>query len=79
MKKFEIGKEYKMTSICDSNCVWTYKVIARTACMITLEDEKGKTKKCRINKQLSEMNGAEVVYPEGRYSMCPTLRANKAA
>jgi hypothetical protein len=64
-----------MRSICDNNCVWTYKVIARTACTITLEDEKGKTTKCRINKAVSEMDGKEAVYPLGRYSMCPILRA----
>lgn len=75
MKKFEVGKEYKMTSACDHNCVWTYKVVARTACTITLEDEKGKTKKCRINKTISEMDNREAVYPLGRYSMAPILRA----
>lgn len=75
MTKFEIGKEYKMTSACDHNCVWTYKVIARTACMITLEDERGQTKKCRINKQSSEYFNAEAVHPLGKYSMAPILRA----
>ena len=75
MKKFEVGKTYSMRSICDNNCVWTYKVIARTACMVTLEDENGKTKKCRINKIISEMDNREAVYPLGRYSMAPILRA----
>ena len=38
MIKFEVGKTYSMRSICDSNCVWTYTVTARTAQTITLSD-----------------------------------------
>ncbi len=74
MIKFEVGKTYSMRSICDSNCVWTYTVTARTAQTITLSDG-GKVLKCRINKQISEYNGCESVFPLGRYSMCPILRA----
>lgn len=74
MKKFEIGETYRMTSACDHNCEWVYTVIARTAATITITDGKV-TKKCRINKQVSEWAGAESVYPEGRYSMAPILRA----
>lgn len=75
MIKFEIGKNYSMRSICDHNCVWTYKVISRTAQTITLLSDEGKTSKCRISKGLSEYEGYECVYPLGRYSMCPILRA----
>lgn len=74
MKKFEVGSQYSMRSICDYNCVWSYIVTARTAQTITITDGK-KTQKCRIVKALSEMNGCEMVYPLGRYSMAPALRA----
>lgn len=74
MKKFEIGKTYRMTSACDSECVWEYKVISRTAQTITLTDGK-ETKKCRINKKLSEYRNGETVLPLGNYSMCPLLTA----
>lgn len=78
MKKFEVGAEYSTSSICDHNCVWSYVVTARTAKTITIQ-EKGRFdkpgKKCRINAELSEMNGCETVYPMGRYSMAPSLRA----
>jgi hypothetical protein len=74
MKKFEIGKEYSCRSICDHECVWTYKVIARTAQMITVTDGR-QTKKLRIIKGLSEIRNAESVYPSGKYSMCPILTA----
>ena len=78
MKKFEIGTSYSMRSICDHNCIWTYTVTARTAQTITLSDGK-ETIKCRINKQISEWNKAETVHPLGRYSMAPSLTADKIA
>lgn len=75
MKKFETGKTYSMTSICDSNCKWTYTVKTRTATMVTLIDETGKEIKCKIAKAISEMDNREAVKPLGTYSMCPILRA----
>lgn len=75
MKKFETGKAYSMRSICDHECIWTYTVKARTAATITLIDEKGNEKKCRIIKQISEWNNAETVKPLGSYSMAPSLIA----
>ena len=74
MTKFEIGKQYSMTSPCDHNCVWNYTVISRTASTITITDGK-ETKTCRIVKQLSEYRGTETVRPLGNYSMCPLLSA----
>lgn len=74
MKKFEVGKEYSMRSICDQNCVWTYKVVSRTAKTITLQDED-KIFKCRINKVATEIHNAETVKPLGTYSMAPSLIA----
>ncbi len=74
MKKFEVGKEYKMKSICNRDCIWSYTVISRTAQTITVTDGK-KTLKLRVIKKLSEYRGAESVYPLGQYSMSPILSA----
>lgn len=76
MKQFEVGKTYSMRSVCNSNCIWSYEVIARTACTVTLKNEDGEIKKCRISKKASEYANAETVLPEGNYSMCPMLRAD---
>ncbi len=78
MKKFEVGKEYSMTSVCDHNCVWTYTVTARTAQTITISDGE-RVQKCRINKNTSAYRNAETVYPLGQYSMCPSLAAAPVA
>ena len=75
MRKFEIGNTYKMRSICNHDCIWTYTVINRTDCTVTLADEQGKTSKHRISKRASAWNNAETVFPLGQYSMCPSLVA----
>lgn len=76
MKQFEIGKTYTMASPCDRNCVWTYTVTKRTAKTITISDGT-ETKTCRVNVQVSEDRNAEIIFPLGRYSMCPALSADK--
>lgn len=76
MKQFEIGKTYTMASPCDRNCVWAYTVTKRTAKTITISDGT-ETKTCRVNTQISEDRNAETIFPVGRYSMCPTLSADK--
>lgn len=76
MTKFEIGKIYNMRSPCDHDCIWSYTVIDRTACTITIKDnDTNKIKKCRISKYISEMNKRETVRPLGDYSMAPSLSA----
>lgn len=38
MKRFEVGKTYRMVSPCDIECAWYYTVIKRTAMTVTLRD-----------------------------------------
>lgn len=64
MKKFESGKQYSMTGICNHECIWAYTVTARTEKTITLTDGK-ETLKCRINQKISEYSNTETVYPLG--------------
>jgi len=74
MKKFEVGKEYSMRSICNHDCVWTYTVTARTSQTITITDGK-EVKKCRVSKKTSEYRNSETIFPLGQYSMAPMLSA----
>lgn len=76
IKTFETGKTYRMRSIGDHNCAWTYTVLKRTAKTVTITDGD-EVKTCRINQMDSEFHGAESIYPLGRYSMCPRLGADK--
>ena len=77
MKTFEIGTIYNMHSPCDWDCTWSFEVVKRTASTVTLKTERGELKSCRINRKVSEWNQAETVYPLGRYSMAPSLSADK--
>lgn len=76
MRKFEVGKEYSVRSACDHDCVWIFRVVSRTDSTVTLKgvnNNDGGLK--RINKKVSEWSDCESVYPLGRYSMSPILRA----
>lgn len=75
MKQFEIGKTYYVRSICDHDCIFNFKVVARTAKTITV-DYHGKLMKCRIIERLTQWNNAETVKPFGTYSMAPSISAN---
>ena len=68
MLKFEIGKKYYCTSICDHNARWEYTVTKRTDKSVWLGEKRFAVK---------IYDECEFVYPEGKYSMCPTLRATK--
>ncbi len=76
MTQFEVGKTYSCRSICDYECIWSFTVTSRTGkTIVVVEDSKAEAKSLRINAKLSEYNGAETVFPLGRYSMAPTLVA----
>ena len=68
IKKFEVGKIYQCRSICDYDCIWSFRVIKRTAKTVTLEDDHNKIITCRIAPKESQT--VETVFPFGRYSMC---------
>lgn len=72
MTKFEVNQKYIMHSPCQYSCTWVYKVIKRTEKTVTLEDEDGRIKNCRIRTDSKE----ELCSPLGRYSMAPTLCAD---
>ncbi len=67
--KFEIGKTYFTRSICDHDMIISITVASRTAKRI--KTTEGKT------LGVSEYEGIEQVRPWGRYSMCPTIGADK--
>lgn len=73
MTTFSTNKTYSMRFICDSNLVDCWIVTKRTAKTLTLKNTKTQEiKKCRVSVICDE----EVVYPLGKYSMCPILRAS---
>ena len=73
IKVFEVGKSYSMRSACNHDCVWTYKVIKRTRCTITIKSHRNEVMTCRVKP--SDLLGAEFCSPLGTYSMSPILSA----
>ena len=74
MKRFEVGNTYKTRSICDYDCIFSWTVLKRTEKTLTLKEDTGeiKTRRIAINSE-----GIETCRPDGKYSMCPVIRANK--
>jgi len=68
---FKVGKTYTTRSACDYDCVFSYKVIARTAKQITIERGRGDV----VKRGVYLRDGVEYCKPEGTYSMCPVIRA----
>lgn len=71
--KFQTGQTAACRSLGDHNCVWVFTVIKRTAKFVTLEDSNGETYRVGVY----DWDGAEACKPFGRYSMAPTLRADR--
>ena len=73
MIQFEIGKTYGCRSICDSNCIFEYEVLNRTAKQVTLRNWQGEI----VRRGVQVDNGEEFCRPEGSYSMAPVIRAGR--
>jgi len=72
MIKFETGKTYVTGSAVNSDAILSYEVMARTEKTVKVNSVDG-VKTCRVKPN---MNGtAEVIYPDGKYSMCTVLDA----
>lgn len=66
MITFEAGKTYNPRNLKDADAI---TVIERTAKFITTSEGQ------RFGMKIA--NGVEFIYPCGRYSMCPVIRADQ--
>lgn len=70
MRKFFINQELSARSICDHECIYTGRILRRTAKTVTVKTDEG-VKRCKIHLQYEN----EYIYPFGRYSMAATFYA----
>ena len=70
MKKFETGKTYATRSICDHECIFSHKILKRTPKTVTIKVHGNV-----VRRGIEIYEGEETIYPYGRYSMSPILRA----
>ena len=68
--KFEINRVYSCRSVCNCECSFSYLILDRTAKTVTIEDELGRSRRCKICQD----GDGEYIFPEGKYSMAPLLR-----
>lgn len=72
MSKFEVNKKYYGRSACDHDCIFNMEVLSRTEKTIKANVD-GAIKTLRIKTD----DENEFVYPYGKYSMCPIIRAER--
>lgn len=72
-RRFQIGETLATRSLCDWDCIFRFTVVSRTDKFVTLNDGD-RDFRCGIK---IASDGVEYVYPHGRHSMAPTLRAGE--
>ena len=73
-KTFSVGSEYACRSICDHDCIFRFTVTKRTAKSVWLKSAHRPEQRRTIR---TDADGTEWCEPHGRYSMSPSLRADK--
>jgi len=73
--QFKVGTVYTCNSIGDLDCKWSFKILKRTMKSVWIKDYHSKE---TVRKSISIYNKTELIFPLGKYSMSPILRANKA-
>lgn len=72
--RFEVGRTYQTRSICNHDCIFEIVITKRTAKFVTV-DKRGEVTRCKIHM----IDGKEVIFPYGQYSMCPVFHADDIA
>ena len=77
--KFEVEKTYTCRAAGDSELIYSWKVIKRTNKTITVVEQLGLVmdKPVLIKIHVGD-DGNEFALPDGRYSMCPVIRAERS-
>lgn len=71
---FTVGEFVTARSACDSDCVWTFEVIGRTAKFVTIRDTStGDVSRVGV---IASPEG-EWARPFGAFSMCPIVRPGR--
>ena len=64
------GQTLTGRSVCDHECIFSALVIERKGSFATIKFQNN-VKRVKVH----QMDGAEFIFPDGRYSMAPVLRA----
>lgn len=73
IRAFEPGLTYWTRSLCDYDCIFTATIVRRTEKSVWIKAGPGLQR-----KSIYICDGVEHIYPLGRYSMAPTIGADRA-
>jgi len=71
--KFKTGETYKTRMICDSDQIISFEIVKRTPKTVTIKDIFNRD---LIRKKIATIDGIETIFPLGKYSMAPVLKAD---
>jgi hypothetical protein len=70
MNTIQSNTTIKARSICDADCIFTAQVLERKGNFVTVK-VMGEVSRKKVSL---DMDGNEIVYAMGKYSMCPVFR-----
>ncbi len=77
VSRFETGKTYYARSTCDHNCIFRYTVVRRSEKSVWIREAGKHASDTVVRRSISVWDGSEMIYPDGKYSMCTIVRAAK--
>ena len=71
MKRFKTGTTYSTRSICNHDCIFSFKILRRTAksVWVKVDDET-------VRRAIEIWDNKETFYPFGKYSMASIISAS---
>lgn len=84
-RRFVVGQVYATRSVCDYDCIFRWYVVKRTDKSVWIRSVRSNgdgsyTPYGGVTRRAISRNyggDAELIYPSGKYSMCPILTADK--
>jgi len=78
MTSFEVSKTYATRSICDSNCIFRFRIERRTAKTVWVQQViDGREVDEVLKKRVEVIDDVEAFSPFGKYSTSATIKADK--
>lgn len=78
--RFKVGETYQVRSLGDWDCIFSFTVVSRTAKFVTLQHgsaEKTLRVGVKVNRASCGECLVETAKPFGRYSLAPTIWADR--
>jgi hypothetical protein len=75
LNRFQVGRTYATRSICDYDCIFSFKILGRTAKTVTIQDPHTSDRRT-VKRRLYVWEDNEQFKPHGNYSMAAIVGAD---